>query len=81
MGNTIRDFLFYFISAELTNEKKKKKTHCCAYSDPLAKAVEILGADPKYFDLRGGDCSIQKHKLVEKWLIVADGIKFSDRAC
>ena len=68
MGNTIRDFLFYFSSAELTN-------------DPLAKAVEILGADPKYFDLRGEDCSIQKHKQVEKWLIVADGIKFSDRTC
>ena len=87
MANTIRDSLFYFSSAELTNEKtkqnktKKQKLYCCAYSDPLARAVDILGAENTYFDLRGGDCSIQKHKRVEKWPIVAGGIKFSYRAC
>ena len=80
MANTIRDSPFYFSSAELTN-KKKAKTHCCDHSDPLARAVEILGADPTNFDLRERDCSIQKHKPVGKWLIGAGGIKFSNRAC
>ena len=44
----------------LTSEKKTTtKIHRRAYSDPLARAVEILWADPKDCDLRGGDCSIQ----------------------
>ena len=32
------------------NHTNKTKFHGCAYSDPLARAVEILGADPETSD-------------------------------
>ena len=56
-------FQFWLTIDKKKNHTNKTKFHGCAYSDPLARAVEILGADPETSGR--GDCSVQKHKQEE----------------